>query len=65
MHDMKKIRAGIIGSGFAARFHFEAMQRVYCTRVEVIGKVLPILKTTGLFFLIVNLIELLINDALF
>lgn len=31
------IKAGIIGSGFAARFHFEALKRVFSTKVEVIG----------------------------
>jgi predicted dehydrogenase len=36
---MKKkiIRSGIIGSGFAARFHFEALKRVYSVQVEVVG----------------------------
>ena len=29
------VRAGIIGSGFAARFHYEAMKRVICTHVEI------------------------------
>ncbi len=33
----KILRAGIIGSGFAARFHFEALQRVFSAQVEVIG----------------------------
>lgn len=33
----KIFRAGIIGSGFAARFHYEAVKRVYSTRVEVVG----------------------------
>lgn len=31
------IRAGIVGSGFAARFHFDAVQRVYGVKVEVVG----------------------------
>ena len=35
--DKKVIRAGIIGSGFAAKFHFDALQRVYNTKVEVVG----------------------------
>lgn len=36
---MKKkiLRAGIIGSGFAARFHYDALQRVTSTDVVVIG----------------------------
>jgi len=33
----KVIKAGIIGSGFASRFHFEALKRVFSTKVEVIG----------------------------
>lgn len=33
----KVLRAGIIGSGFAARFHFDALQRVYSTGVEISG----------------------------
>lgn len=31
------LRAGIIGAGFAARFHFDALQYVSGTRVEVTG----------------------------
>jgi predicted dehydrogenase len=31
------VKAGIIGSGFAARFHFEALKRVFSTTVEVVG----------------------------
>jgi predicted dehydrogenase len=31
------IRTGIIGSGFAAKFHYEAIKRVYSTAVEVTG----------------------------
>lgn len=31
------IRAGIVGSGFAARFHYDAVQRVYSTKVEIVG----------------------------
>lgn len=36
---MKKelIRTGIVGSGFAARFHYDALQRVFCTEVEIVG----------------------------
>lgn len=32
-----KLRSGIIGSGFAARFHFDALQRVHSVQVEVVG----------------------------
>lgn len=31
------IRAGIVGSGFAARFHYDALQRVFSTKVEITG----------------------------
>ena len=31
------LKAGIIGSGFAARFHFDALKRVFSTNVEVLG----------------------------
>lgn len=36
---MKKkiIRSGIIGSGFAARFHFEALKHVHSTQVDIVG----------------------------
>jgi predicted dehydrogenase len=35
--EKKKLRAGIAGSGFAASFHYEALQRVFSARVEVAG----------------------------
>ncbi|ACU03243.1 Gfo/Idh/MocA family protein [Pedobacter heparinus] len=35
--DKKIIRAGIVGSGFAARFHYDALQRVFSTKVEIAG----------------------------
>lgn len=35
--EKKIIKAGIIGSGFAARFHFEALKRVFSAKIEVIG----------------------------
>ncbi len=31
------LKAGIIGTGFAARFHYEALKRVFSTKVVVIG----------------------------
>jgi predicted dehydrogenase len=31
------IKAGIIGSGFAAKFHYEALKRVFSTGIDVIG----------------------------
>ena len=39
--EKKLIRAGIIGSGFAAKFHFDAIQRVYNTKVDVLGAYSP------------------------
>jgi predicted dehydrogenase len=37
------IKAGIIGSGFAAKFHYNALQRVHSTDVEIIGAYSPTL----------------------
>jgi predicted dehydrogenase len=34
---LEVIRAGIIGSGFAAKFHYEALKRVYSVNAEVTG----------------------------
>jgi predicted dehydrogenase len=33
----KTIRTGIVGSGFSATFHFDALQKVHGTNVEVVG----------------------------
>lgn len=33
----RTIKAGFIGSGFAAKFHYEALRRVYSAKVEVVG----------------------------
>jgi predicted dehydrogenase len=35
--EKKIIKAGIVGSGFAARFHYEALQRVFSAKVEIVG----------------------------
>lgn len=35
--EKKLLRAGIIGSGFAAKFHYDALQRVFSTKVKVVG----------------------------
>jgi predicted dehydrogenase len=35
--EKKTIRAGIVGAGFSARFHYEAIAKVYGTNVEVKG----------------------------
>ncbi|MEX0643514.1 MAG: Gfo/Idh/MocA family oxidoreductase [Pirellulales bacterium] len=41
---MKKptIRAGIVGSGYAAAFHFAALSKVSCANVEVVGVYSPV-----------------------
>ncbi len=41
MSDKKTVRAGIVGSGFAAAIHHDAMTRVYGTDVAVIGVYSP------------------------
>jgi predicted dehydrogenase len=33
----KRVAAGIIGSGFAARFHYSALQRVHSVNIEIAG----------------------------
>ncbi len=33
----KSVRAGIVGAGFSASFHYEALRKVYGTNVEVVG----------------------------
>ena len=35
--DKKTVRAGIVGAGFSASFHFEAIKKVYGTNVEIKG----------------------------
>lgn len=35
--EKRVIKAGIVGSGFAARFHFDALQHVFSARVSVAG----------------------------
>ena len=37
----KTVRAGLIGSGFAASLHIEAAARVYGTNVEIVGVYSP------------------------
>lgn len=41
MQEKKQIRAGIVGSGFAAAFHVEALQRVYEAHIEITGVYSP------------------------
>ena len=38
---MKSVKAGILGSGYAAKFHYEAIKRVTCSPVEVTGVYSP------------------------
>jgi predicted dehydrogenase len=35
--EKKIVRAGIVGSGFAARFHYDALQHVFSAKVEIVG----------------------------
>ncbi|MDR3711630.1 MAG: Gfo/Idh/MocA family oxidoreductase [Puia sp.] len=35
------LRAGIVGSGFAAKFHHDALQRVFSTKIEMAGAYSP------------------------
>lgn len=35
--EKKILRAGIVGSGFAAKFHYEALQRVFSTKIDISG----------------------------
>ena len=34
---MKSIRIGIVGAGFAARYHVECLRRTYGARIEITG----------------------------
>ena len=43
------LKAGIVGSGFAARFHYAALQRVHSTRVEIEGAYSPTLSRLEAF----------------
>ncbi|MCC9134852.1 Gfo/Idh/MocA family oxidoreductase [Pontibacter silvestris] len=39
--DKKVVRAGIVGSGFAAKFHYEALQRIFSAKVKITGVYSP------------------------
>jgi predicted dehydrogenase len=39
--DKKVLRAGIVGSSFAAKFHYDALQRVFSTQIEITGAYSP------------------------
>ncbi|MDT0644640.1 Gfo/Idh/MocA family oxidoreductase [Zunongwangia sp. F363] len=41
MDEKQVVRAGIVGSGFAARFHFDALQRVYGVKIKITGAYSP------------------------
>jgi predicted dehydrogenase len=43
------IRTGIIGSGFAAKFHFEALKRLYSVKTEIAGCYSPNVERLKLF----------------
>ena len=35
--DKKTVRTGIVGAGFSATFHFEAVKKLYATDAQVVG----------------------------
>ena len=35
--EKKILKAGFVGSGFAARFHYNALQHVFSAKVEIAG----------------------------
>lgn len=37
VHGKRTFKAGLVGSGFAAAFHYEALRRVYEAHIEVVG----------------------------
>lgn len=45
----QKIKVGIVGSGFAARFHFEALRRVFSAGIEIVGAYSPNPERLNLF----------------
>ncbi|MEP6947825.1 MAG: Gfo/Idh/MocA family oxidoreductase [Ginsengibacter sp.] len=53
--DKKVVRAGIAGSGFAAKFHYDALQRVFSTKVEMVGVYSPTVKNLEEFTNLRNL----------
>jgi predicted dehydrogenase len=38
---VKIIRCGIVGSSFAAKFHYEALQRIFSVKIEIAGSYSP------------------------
>lgn len=45
--DLKVLRCGIAGSGYAAKFHYEALKRVFGVRVEIEEAYSPVTLATG------------------
>ena len=37
MPSKQKVRGGIVGSGFAANLHYEGIERVHATDVDLVG----------------------------
>ncbi len=58
------IRAGIIGSGFAARFHYNALTRVYGAHVKIVGGYSPTPKNLRIFCEDKGLLEFKSPEAL-
>lgn len=44
-----RLRAGIVGSGFAARFHYDALLRVFSTKIDIAGAFSPNRERLGNF----------------
>ena len=64
----KIIRCGIVGSGFAAKFHYEALQRIFSVKVEIAGSFSPAQERLRLVYEPRNLkeyknLEALIDDC--
>jgi predicted dehydrogenase len=46
---MKQVRVGIVGAGFAARFHVECLRRIWGTAIEIAGITSPRLESRNDF----------------
>jgi predicted dehydrogenase len=62
------IRCGIVGSGFAAKFHYEVLKRLYSVKIEIIGSYSPSADRLKLFteqrnLTAYNSIDALIDDC--
>ncbi len=49
MAEKPTVRGGIVGSGFAARLHYDGIRRVYGTDVELVGVYSPTAENAGRF----------------